>query len=340
MSLGSLYWNGRFSSWGPARPQEEGYSLLVPVPGDLPVFLELALSVLRLQEHEHRVETIVIPDRPTTAIDTVIARFTPQWEGTLDKVLFPQPERHALPLLRNPSHNHGIQLITGIRAARGSHIVLHDADLFLLRPDALDRHYEETVSGDLVACGVSPVWDTWFADRGFSLVATWELCAQRNWLRSFPPHMHMGHVAEILGEEHVFDTTLHPQALTEQSRVAVRPQEDAIVHFNYVISTYRHFQRSTGGYADDMFRLLLVRLFVDLFADVDADYTLPTITDLSRGLTDPTARVTYPVPTSEVISEYAGFRERVQRILTGAWVPSGRGDDAALALAPFDRHYA
>lgn len=340
MSVGSLYWNARFSSWGPAQPQQEGYSLLVPVPGDLPVFLELALSVLRLQDHEHRVETLVIPDRPTAAIDAVLARFAPAWNGPLEKLLFPHPERHALPALRNPSHNHGIQLITGIRASRGSHILLHDADLFLLEPGALERHYRGTVENDLVACGVSPVWDTWFADRGFSLVATWELCAQRNWLRAFPPHMHMGHEAEILGEEHVFDTTLHPQALTEQSRLAVHPQDDAIVHFNYVISTYRHFQRSKVTFRDERFRLLLVRLFVDLFAEVEADYALPDIAGLARGLTDPDAEVVYPEATSDVASEYRGFRERIERILTGAWVPAGRGEDAARALAPFDRHYA
>lgn len=340
MSIGSRYWNARFSTWGAARPQEQGYSLLVPVPGDLPVFLELALSVLRLQDHEHRVETIVVPDRPTPQMDAVIARHRGTWDGPLEKALFPQPERRLLPALSNPFHNYGIQLITGTRAAKGSHVLLHDADLFLLSPGSLDRHYEAARADDLVACGVSPVWDSWFTEHGFQLAATWELCAQRDWLRSFPPAMHMGHTAELLGEEHVFDITLHSQALTDPRRIGIRPQDEDIVHFNHVIGTYRGFQRAKGTFADDQFRLLLIRLFIDLFAQVEADYALPTFDELARGLTDPSAPVTYPVATAEVTREYRGFRDRIERILTGAWAPDGRGEDATRALAAFDRHYA
>lgn len=337
--LGPRYWNARFARWPAARQALPGYSLLVPVPGDLPVFLELALATCGLQEAQHRRETVVLPDRPSRQIHAIVERHRGTWTGDLRVQPLPMPERIGLPLLRNPSHNHGIQIITGVGVARASHLVLHDADLFLLRPDALDRHYEHTARHGLAVCGVDPVWDTWFAERGLELAATWEMCTARDWMRAFPPSMHMGHAAEILGQQHVFDTTLHPQALTDPRRIAVRPDPEGIVHFNYVISTYRHFQRSAGPFVDERFRLLLVRLFVDLFAMTPFDYRLPALDELAGGLRDDRARVRYPSPTRDTAQEYRSWREKVDRILAGQWTSPARRESAASALTPFDRHY-
>ncbi len=339
MSLGAHYWNARFSEWGPALPEQPGYSLLMPVPGDLPVFLELALAVCQLQDPASRVETLVLPDRMTPSVRNIVSRHRAQYPGDLRLVPLPQPERTVLPRLRNPSHNHGVQIITGIRAARGSHVVLHDADLFLLQPDALERHYRATRERDLYVAGVSPVWDGWFAERGWSLVATWEMCAWRGWLRSFPPHMHMGHDAEIYGQSHTFDTTLHPQALTPPERIGLLSQDEAIVHFNYVISTYRHFQRSSGTFTDDNFRLLLIRVFIDLFAQEPCLYEVPPLTELADGLTDPGARVTYEAPSPGTRERFAAFRGKLDRILDGPWTPPGERDRARAALEAFDNYY-
>ena len=339
MSFGSRYWAARFATWKEARPEVPGYSLLVPVPGDLPVFLELALAVLATQDHTSRVETIVTPDQPTGQVSEVVERYARTWEGPLRLELLPRPERELLPKIGNPGHNHGVQLITGVQTARGSHILLHDADLFLLTPDALERHYASTVADDLAVCGVSPVWDKWFQENGMHLVATWELCASRQWMRSFPPYLHMGHVGEIAGQSHVFDTTLHPQALSDPRRIGLREQDDSIVHFNYVISTYRHFRKSKGGFEDDRFRLLLIRLFVDLFAQVRADYALPSADELRQGLGSVTAAVCYPDADEKTKADYADFRAKTTRILEGPWTDATRRTAAAEALAPFDAYY-
>lgn len=341
MSLGSRYWAARFATWGEPKPASAGYSLLVPVPGDLPVFLELALSVLATQDHGSRVETIVIPDQPTKQVTQVVQRHASAWNGPLRIELLPRPERDLLPRIGNPGHNHGVQLITGVQASSGSHIVLHDADLFLLEPDALERHYGTAVADDLAVCGVSPVWDQWFKENDIHLVATWELCARRDWMRSFPPYLHMGHVGEILEQQHIFDTTLHPQALTDPRKIGLREQDDSIVHFNYVISTYRHFAKSKGGFEDDRFRLLLIRLFVDLFAQVEANYALPSAEELRRGLgssgTD--VPVVYPPADEETKAKYADFRVKTGKILDGPWTDAAKRTAAAEALAPFDVFY-
>jgi hypothetical protein len=339
MISANSYWSGRFNDWPAPSPAEPGYTLLVPVPGDLPVFLELALNVLARQDSAHRVETLVIPDKMTPAMTAITAGYASTWDGPLRTLALPLPERFVLPLMRNPGRNHGVQLIEGISNARGSHVLLHDADLFLLDAGVLDERWVEASTDKLYALGVSPVWDKWFTTRGYELTATWELLADRDWLRAFPPAMHIGHEAEALGERHVFDTTLRAQLLSDPRRIRTHEIEDRMVHFNYVISTYRHFQNAKGTFADDKFRLLLIRLFVDLFASYDAPYNLPSLDELAAALGGGDGPVSYPAVTPAAIADYQGYRRNVERILTGPWAAE-KGADLSGRLGPFDAHYA
>lgn len=339
MSLFQRYWAARFESWNPAPTAQTGYTLLVPVPGDLPVFLELALAVLGTQDATDRVETLVLPDRVTPAMTQIVQQHAADWDGPLKMVPLPMPERVILPRMRNPSRNHGVQVVEGVTKSSGEFIILHDADLFLLEPDVLQEHYRSTKERGLDACGVSPVWDEWFAEHGLQLAATWELCARRDWLRSFPPHMHMGHTAELFGIEHVFDTTLHPQALTDPARIGIADRSEQIVHFNYVISTYRHFQRAREQFSDNRFRLLLIRIFIDVFANMPHTYSLPSLVELSAGLDDPKAQVTYPDPDEKTRADYGHFRTNITRILSGPWVEVSGAEKISRALAGFDEYY-
>ena len=118
-----------------------------------------------------------------------------------------------------------MQLITGTAHSRGSHVVLHDADLFLMEPDILDRQYATCAKRRLACLGVSPVWDPWFAAHDRYPAATWELCARADWLKSFVPALHMAHENELFGERHAFDTTLYPQAITHPDLIGIEPTD-------------------------------------------------------------------------------------------------------------------
>ncbi|MFK5690593.1 hypothetical protein ACI3EY_13095 [Ornithinimicrobium sp. LYQ92] len=339
MSVLGRYWNSRFATWGPRRPQEAGYSVLVPVPGDLPVFLELALAVVATQRAEGRVETLVLPDVLTPEVKRIVERSATSWDGPLTLAPLPYPERVVLPRMRNPSRNHGVQLITGVASARSEFVVLHDADLFLMHPSLLDDRVVMAGREDLDVLGVDPVWDQWFVEQGVALAATWDVIARTDWARSFPPSMHMGHRGELLGQQHTFDTTLHPQAVSDPARRRVLPSDD-VVHFNYVISTYRHLQRSGDGFVDDRFRILLIRLFIDLFAREPFTYRVPTLEVLAKGMRGEWSPVRYPPPVAEVCQLYADFRRKVDRILSGPWAPPEATQDLASRLMPFDEYYS
>lgn len=327
----------RHPRWGRRRPAAPGYSLLVPVPGDLPVFARIALAVTRLQDPASRVETLVVPDIPSPAVDAVVAAAATDWAGPLRVVPLPLADRLVLPRLGDPGKNHGAQIVAATTASRATHVLLHDADLFLLAADVHEAEYRYAAAHGSAAVGVDGPWDPWFARHGRSLVATWEMCADVDWLRATPPFRLYGHDARLFGERHTFDTTFWAQCHTHPSRLAVLPRPDDVVHFNYVISSYRRFQRSgPGPFADDNLRLLLIRLFVDLFDPAGTGYAVPDRATLIRGLTDPDAPAVYAGVDPAV---YRAFRARVDGILTGAWVEPDRRSAAAGYLDPFDAHF-
>jgi hypothetical protein len=311
----------------------------MPVPGDLPVMLEIALAVCRDQAARHRLTTLVVPDRMTSAVRRIVDETRPSWSGPLELVLLPRPERWFLPILNNGWRNHGVQLIAATAAAPATHLILHDADLFMFRDDFLDTRYEECRDRALACLGVEPVvWDGWYEEHGRQLAATWELCASVDWLRSFPPAMHLSHDGEAWGETHTFDTTLHPQALTDKERIAVSGAGNDLVHFGFVTATYRLWQRRRTG-EDGGFVHLLLRVLIESFAKNREGYEFPSAAELAAGLWDPEAPIRYP-GVEDGRAAYTAFRTELSRALDGPWLGGDQRSRAEQVLAPFDSFYS
>jgi hypothetical protein len=337
---GAAYWRWRLAKW-PSAPTdtEQGYTLLLPVPGDIPVFLDMALRTCGMQNSDQRLRTLVIPDRPSRRISDLVAKAKPSWNGPLEIQLLPHPERWTLPMLRSASRNHGLQLLTGVTASRSSHIILHDADLFPLVDDFFEQQFNDCQKQDLDCLGVSPVWDHWFADHGLRLAATWELVASVPWMRRFSPYVHIGHDGELFGEPHTFDTTLYPQAVSPPDRIEWVDRSADFVHFNYLISTYRNFQKSKLPFLDSGFRLLLIALFVYLFSDGQSLAGLPPLSEMSRGLDSDSSVVCYP--KRDVGKEaWIDFSSQLERALNADFVTSEAGSEARRVLGDFDAYYS
>lgn len=337
--IGRRYWRTRLRRW-PPRPQgcSPGYTLLLPVPGDLPVFLELALVAAAAQRSEHRVRTIVIPDRLTPAVTDLVEERRTRWEGPLDIVPLPRPERWVLPALHNGSRNHGMQLYTGVSAARTSHVILHDADLFPTRTDFFERQYEICDRRGLACLGVSGVWDPWYAAHGLKLAATWDMCARADWLRSYPPRDHMGHDGHLYSEAHTFDTTLLPQALTDAALVDHTDDPESFVHFNYVITCYRFFQQQGASYCDDNYRLLFVAIVTHLLGISRDPNRFPSVAQLANGARTGSGPMRFP-RGPEAAENYRRFRGKLGRLLESDWVQPGAPEQIELELAVFDAVY-
>lgn len=335
----ALMWRILFSRWGAAGAgsREAGYSLLLPVPADMPVFLRIALSVAARQDAAHLVETLVIPDRPGPAFAAEFERARRLYpaDRALRLVGMRPLPRAMTRLSLQPHTNHWLQFLHGVREARAEYALLHDADLFLFDPGFLRRRYELASERGLDLLGVSPVWDEWYAANGLDhLAATWELLLRVSWAKRFAPWMHRGHVNEVKGKRHTFDTTLYPQCLTEPSRVGRDPMS-GFVHFNYVICTFRFYQQAAGApYEDDRYRLLLIRLLSDAFGDAVTAAALPEAAELESGLRDGGARVTYLKP--ETRAGYAEFRGKLEELIGSDLLDEGQRASMRGGVAGFD----
>ena len=335
--MNNTFWQKRFR-WNVLSAElTTGYTLLLPVPGDLPVFLKIALDVCSRQASDHLVETLVVPDHLTPGFEQLIAVLGKNYSiSPLRLVKFP-PEDQLLVERLNPHLNYWLQLIRGGMAARASHAVLHDADLFITDPQFLKNHYETCRERELACLGVSPVWDTWFQKQGIShVVATWEMIFELTWLRSFEPWQHMGHEDTLDGKEHEFDITLWPQCKTSPRRIGIHPQETGFVHFNYVICTYRWFQRSQTSYEDEHFRLLLIRLLIDAYDHSSGwPYELPSLAEMMKGLTDSSNPVTYLAESTR--RNYPAFRLKLHDVIKSGLVGDERAAILKKGIAAFDK---
>jgi hypothetical protein len=321
---GEALWRAAYRRWEPATTDAElvpGYSLLMPVPSDLPVFLRLALANVAAQDPTGRAEILVIPDRPSAAI----ARAFDACKAELGVADLRLVELNAMGralgrLSSDPGTNHFLQLHAGVTETATAHALLHDADLFLTDQHFLARHYRRCAERGLACLGVSPAWDDWLRDHGFGhVVATWELMFDVRWMRSIPPWRHRWHHERVHGEWHGFDLTLYSQARTSPERCELDPgADDSFVHFNWVISAYRNFQRSRGRpMEDDRFTMLLIRLLTDALdhgrnGSQSRTIDVPDVAELTRGLTDPSQRVTYCA--DETRANYAAFRDKVSHL--------------------------
>jgi hypothetical protein len=333
-------WRWLYRKWPTPQPLTEGYTPLVMVPGDLPVFLDLSLGVFARQERDHMAEILVIPDMPSpnfaAHVETCRRRY-PTLPMRL--VTIPPLGRWSIRKLDNPHHNHWMQLITGTAACRTRYALMHDADLFIEDTDFLETHYAEAQKRDAVCMGVSPVWDEWFREQGFNhITATWELLFRVDWARGFPPHLHRGHEDVINGKRHAFDTLLMAQCLTDPSRIARHEREWGFVHFNYVICTYRHFQKRQGAFEDNHFRLLLIRLLIDACDTSGWTYEVPPLGELHAALRTGRGEVTYT--DAATAANYLEFREKVQQLLAGPVLSERQRAIIAEGVAPFDAAFS
>lgn len=339
VSCKDLLWKTCYRQWKPrSQTRTPGYTVFLPLPGDLPVFLKIALHVLSCQDLKHLVEVVVVPDMATPS-------FRQQWQR-LSILPFPRPlrlvrlsplDRFVVFLFENPGHIHFLQNVRALDACHTTHALIHDADLLITDPNFLKSHYESCLTNHLFCHGASSVWDPWYQTRGLShLVATWEMMFDVEWFRSFLPYQHRPHSNIIKGERHVFDLTLFPQCLSPKERFAVHHNDKGFIHFNYVISTYRWFLKAKTAFRDEYFRLLLIRLLMTIFDMDDPVSAVPTLSTLQKGLTTSSAPVIYDTLMK---GNYLEFRERLRALTASLLLNHQQQDRLIQGLRSFDAFY-
>lgn len=339
--MNALLWKLFRSSWQKApSARTPGYSVLLPVPGDLPVFLKIAMGTINAQQNAGLVETLVIPDSPSPEFESAYERAKKDWSnGPIRLVKLRPIERFVTKRINSPHTNHWLQMTNGAEAATSTHALLHDADLFITDKNFLAGHFTAIAGKDLACLGINPVWDKWYAENGLGHVtATWELMFNIDWARSFKPWMHRGHNGVVAGKAHEFDTMLLPQSLTEPERISRHQGDWGFVHFNYVICTFRWFQENEKlgkpAYQDEYWRILLVRLLVDAFESTETEATVPSLADLQKALTGQSNRIDYRGEATA--KNYAEFRAKLQQLIDSGILDERKLRVLREGIAPFD----
>lgn len=334
------FWKLLYSRWDKPVKPIPGYTLLVLTPGDLPFFLKIAMEVCAAQNPEHLVETLIVPDN---RLMLGFADRLSQWakDYPVSPVrLVPQNkiERTFTRFHQNAHNNCWMQMVRGINAVRTTHALWHDVDLFIHEPDFLKAHYETCVAEKLACLGVSKAWDSWFEEHGIThLVGTWELMFDMNWVRSFAPWQHRGHDEIVAGKQHTCDISFWPQYQTPAEQIGRHEKEWGFIHFNYVTGNYRRFQKSSGSFEDDGFKLLLVRLLIDAYDKSDWPYEVPPLNQLIRGIDDASQRVTYT--QEKTWQNYPEFRAKLQSLIDSKLLDDEKSSVLANGVRCFDRRY-
>jgi len=341
----SVFWKMFYSRWNaPVDQLEPGYTLLLMVPGDLPVFLRLAMEVCRRQDPAHLVETLVIPDKLSDGLMDRWRDLRREWpHGSIRLVQLGWLDRQLTNRRNDPHINCWLQVIRGIEQARSTYALWHDADLFITNRSMLRDLYEHASANNMAFWGIdpqSPIFREWYYQRGIRhIVASYEMMMDVAWFRSFKPWEHRRHVV-IDGDVHQVDITYYSQVRTPPQRNGWKRRPDGFIHFSYVIGTYRWFQqafRKGQPFADKAFKLLLVRLLVDAFDSTDWPYEVPTAEVMAKGLTDASQPVTF---LDEQNHEwYPRFRKKLAELLHCDVMDETRRLAVAERIRPFDKHF-
>lgn len=316
-----------------------GYTALVPVPADLPVFTKIALHTLFSQDSSHIVEALVIPDQPSPAYrriyEGIVAELPkPAFEVRL--VEMGKIDRLLGQLSGGGNTYHFLQLINGIEHSRGEHVLFHDSDLFLPPGETLARRFEEYLARKVSVFGVNPRRSVYNEDCQH-FVATWEMLTSRAWLTRFKPYLMRGQTATVNGKTYGFDTTLLPQFMSSPSEIQHNVLNNAIVHFNYIITTYRNFNKSPKPFPDKAFKMLFIRLLVDALDNSGWEYQLPSLENCVAGLAGSDPLISYV--DADASAGYPEFRQKFQELLELGLLEPAAVDKLKQSIAPFDTHF-
>jgi len=126
--------------------------------------------------------------------------------------------------------------------------------------------------------------------------------------------------------------------MTAPERVGRHPEENGFIHFGHVVSGYRWFQQSPRPYEDEQFRLLLIRLLIDVYDTSGWPCEVPSAHDLAKGLAVKSNQVTYLRDSTR--QRYPGFRSTLQCLLSSGLLNDERASMMLEEITPFDRALA
>jgi hypothetical protein len=331
-----------FSKWPRPCLLEDGYTILLPSPMDMPFLLRCALEGLAQIDTKNCRQILIVPDGwgddRGEALRRVITEFDDPRIALVDLTRF---DTLIVRLMgKTGSAPHWKAIVAGTARARGEYIFLHDADAFFIEPDAVEREYRECRERGLYTLGVTARWDPFFEKAGYAIPGTWEMMYSTRWARSRTPLSLKGRWQDSPHGAYEFDTMLYPQFLDfPTGRIGIMEPPPRFVHFHGTIVTYRIYTDRLGtSVKDEMFRILLLAMLEDLLPAPNGVRLTPAVDTLVRGLEDSSAPVTYN--SKNAPREYRIFRGLLEDLCAVPIFQGARAERLRELIRPFDEHFA
>jgi hypothetical protein len=337
-----------FGRWRRPQPLVAGYTILLPMPMDMPFLLRFALEGLRHLNSENCSQILVIPDgwgddggkafrEVVAACDdprVELVELRPGIRFYIQKIQMRKNRQSAA------NWSHWAMIVEGTTSARSEYAFLHDADAFFIDADALERQYRECRDRAMETLGVQVRTDAFFQRIGYAIPGTWEMMYSVRWARRRNPLTLKGNWQSSAHGVHEFDTMLFPQYLDYPTgKIGAMAIPPRLVHFHGAVTTYRVLKdHAKRPLIDMMFRLLLLSILEDLLPAPDGRRILPSPGELARGLTDSSAPITYNSETAT--REYPIFRKQIDELCESPTFAGPRADRIRELLQSFDEHYA
>lgn len=331
-----------YNSWPVFNlPARKGYSVLLPLPGDLPVFLKFTFDWLKLQKRDNLVEILVIPDRLTKDFSQAFKetrsenRHLPMRLAPLTS-LDRLTNRIALSL-KDVYKTHPLQIVRAINNLSSEHALLSDADVFMIDKNFIERQYKICLEKDLFCLGADKAWDNWFEENNIKhIVSTWQLMFRTAWVRRFRPFQIFPGRTRIGGKRHNLDVFYLVQYLTSPEKISNNNCDTDFVHLGNIILTYNKFRVSRGPFEDSSCKILFIRMLADAYNCVHAGRCIPDMQELIKGIKDPQVKVTYL--DKNIPANYLKFRNKMQRIIDSGILSDEKIKKIKSSLELFDEN--
>jgi hypothetical protein len=334
----NLIYENIYASWNRSSAPHAGYSIVMPIPEDMPFLAHLAIEGLIHINRMNCVQYIVVGDGYGKHGSSGLARTLK--ENSKFKVdLCELPLLHRM-IARRIACPHPVSIILGTSRASTDFVFLHDADAFFLNPDCIEKTFEYCELNAMNAIGVTARWDPFFQRIGYQIPGTWQMMFRTSWLRSHPPFRVFGRTMDTPHGTNTFDTMLYPQYLDYASgKIGVMPVVPKFVHFNGTIVTYRAWKRANGRQVvDELFRLVLLSILERVVPSDDGRRLLPSTEELAYGLTDSSRPIRYD--TLDCARNFGEFRSQMQELCESPVFAGERAEKIQSMLVPFDVHFA
>ena len=331
--------------WPQLRSLEEGYAILLPVPGEMPFLARFALEGLRYIDTANCKQILVIPDAWGTVGEAGYRRVISQFDDPRIAMVSPQLIDYAMVrmLKLNAADTHWLSCVNGTARTHCAYAFLHDSDAFHMEQGAIERQYRECRDRELYTLGVAYRQEECLLEIDYHIPATWELMYSVAWAFRHGPFVCKPGQRMTPHGEMQFDSMIQPQYRDYPSgKIMLMDMPPKFLHFGGLTTTFRLWQQwrrkpTSRQVADQWLRLLVLALLEELIPDPDGLRALPRVEELARGLGDPTAPVTYA--TVESAQCYPEFRARMETLCE---IPIFQGARAARLrdlLRPFDEYY-